>query len=148
MLIEKIENDLKTALKQKVAMRVSVLRMLKAAITNKIIEKNTDKLDDGEIVSLIRKDAARHQDSVEQFQKGGREDLAKKESAELEVLKSYLPKEPTPEEIKETVKTVIAELNASGKKDFGIVMKASMERLKNSCDGKTLSAVVGELLGP
>ncbi len=148
MLIEKIENDLKAALKQKDTMRVSVLRMLKTAIINRTIEKNTNKLDDGEIVSLIRKDATRHQDSIEQFQKGSREDLVKKESAELEVLKSYLPKEPTPEEIKEVVKTVIAELNASGKKDFGKVMKVSMERLKNSCDGKTLSSVVGELLGP
>jgi len=147
MLSEKIETDLKSAIKQKDASRLSVLRMLKTAITNKMVEKNTKELDDGEVISLIRKDAARHQDSIAQFRNGGREDLVKKETSELEILKSYLPKEPSPEEIKEAVKAVISLMNASGKKDFGRVMKAAMEKLKNSCDGKALSAVVNELLG-
>lgn len=147
MMIEKIEADLKAAIKQKDTLRVSVLRLLKAAITNKIVEKNVKEIDDSEVVSLIRKDVARHQDSITQFRSGGREDLVTKETVELEILRSYLPKEPSPEEIKEIVKAVISEINASGKKDFGKVMKASMEKLKNACDGKALSAIVNELLG-
>ena len=129
MMIEKIEAD------------------LKAAITNKIVEKNVKEIDDSEVISLIRKDVARHQDSITQFRSGARDDLATKETTELEILRSYLPKEPSPEEIKEIVKAVISEINASGKKDFGKVMKASMEKLKNACDGKALSAIVNELLG-
>ncbi|MDD5680078.1 MAG: GatB/YqeY domain-containing protein [Candidatus Omnitrophica bacterium] len=147
MLIEKIEADLKSALKQKDTLRTSVLRLLKAAITNKLVEKNSKEIDDSEIISLIRKDAARHQDSITQFRNGKRDDLAAKEAAELEILKSYLPKEPSQEEIKSVVKNVIVEINASGKKDFGKVIKASMEKLKNSCDGKVLSSIVSELLG-
>jgi len=147
MLLKKIDEDLKSAMKEKDAPRISTLRLLKTAITNTIIEKNTKEIDEVEIISLIRKDVARHQDSITQFRNGGREDLATKETAELKILRSYLPKEPPPEEVKETVKAVISEINASGKKDFGKVMKMSMEKLKNSCDGKVLSTIVGELLG-
>ncbi len=147
MLIKKIESDLISAIKQKDMPRLSVLRLLKAAIMNKMAEKNVKSLNDSEITALLRKDVARHHDSIEQFKGGGRDDLAKKEEAELEILKSYLPKEPSPEEIRGIVRTVIAETNAAGKKDFGRVMKASMEKLEDSCAGKTLSAIVSELLG-
>jgi len=147
MLIEKIDSDLKKAIKEKDAPQLSVLRLLKTAISNKMIELKVDKLEDNDIIALIRKDIKRHQDSIEQFKKGGRGDLVKKEEEELEVLKSYLPKEASPEEIKEIVKKVIEETNSSGKKDFGKVMKATMERLKGSSDGKTVSSIVNELLG-
>jgi len=146
MSIEKIDSDLKKAIKEKDAPRLSVLRLLKTAISNKMIELKVDKLEDNDIITLIRKDIKRHQDSIEQFKKGGRGDLVKKEGEELEVLKSYLPKEASPEEIKEIVKKVIEETNSSGKKDFGKVMKATMERLKGSSDGKTVSSIVNELL--
>ena len=146
MSIEKIDSDLKKAIKEKDAPRLSVLRLLKTAISNKMIELKVDKLEDNDIITLIRKDIKRHQDSIEQFKKGGRGDLVKKEGEELEVLKSYLPKEASPEEIKEIVKKVIEETNTSGKKDFGKVMKATMERLKGSSDGKTVSSIVNELL--
>jgi hypothetical protein len=147
MLHKKIDDDLKAAMKQKDASRMSTLRLLKTAMTNKAIEKNTKEIDEAEIISLLRKDVARHQDSIVQFRNGGREDLVMKETAELEILKTYLPKERPAEEIKETVNAVIAEIHASGKKDFGKVMKMSMEKLKNSCDGKVLSSIVSELLG-
>ena len=149
VLIEKINSDLKAAMKEKDALRVSTLRMLKSAINNKMIELKVDKLPDGDIAALIRKDIKRHQDSIEQFRKGGREDLAKKEEAELKVLKSYLPEEVPVEKIREIVKKVIEETKASGKKDFGKVMKGAMERLKGACDGKAVSSIVNELLvGP
>lgn len=147
MLFKTIEEDLKSAMKRRDAARVSALRLLKTAITNKMIETNAKSIDDSEINALIRKDVARHNDSITQFRSGGREDLAMKEAAELDILKSYLPKEPSNEEIKAVVAAVIAEINASGKKDFGRVIKMSMEKLKNSCDGKVVSSIVSELLG-
>ena len=147
MLAQKIEADLKTAMKQRDAMRLSTLRLLKNAINNKIIELKINELKDEEVTALIRKDIKRHHDSIEQFKKGDREDLAKKEEAELEILKSYMPKELSPEKVKETVKKIIGSTGASGKKDFGKVMKAVMEELKGACGGKTVSAIVNELLG-
>ncbi len=149
MLTEKIDADLKAAIKNRDTTRMSVLRLLKTAINNRMIEKNVNELKDDGVIALIRKDIKRHQDSIEQFRKGNREDLAKKEEAELEILKSYLPKEASPEEIKEAVKKIIEEIRAGGKKDFGKVMKAAMEKFKGACDGKTLSSIVNELLsGP
>ena len=148
MLIEKIDADLKTAIKKKDAAWKSALRLLKTAINNKMIEQKVNELKDSDIIALIRKDVKRHQDSIEQFKKGERDDLVKKEEAELEILKSYLPKEVSPDEIKEIVKKIIDETGASGKKDFGKVMKAVMEELKGACDGKTVSSIVNELLNP
>jgi hypothetical protein len=146
MLIEKIDSDLKTAIKAKDAPCLTVIRLLKTAISNKMIELNVDKLEDGDIIALIRKDIKRHQDSIEQFKKGERYDLVAKEEAELKVLKSYLPKEVSPEEIKALVKKIIDETNASGKRDFGKVIKATMEKLKGAADNKTVSSIVNELL--
>ena len=146
MLIEKINSDLKTAMKEKDILRLSALRLLKAAINNKMIELKVNELKDSDIIALIRKDVKRHLDSIEQFKKGKRDDLVKKEEAELKVLKSYLPKEASPEEIKEVVKKVIEETKACGKKDFGKVMKVTMEKLKGAADGKTVSSIVNELL--
>jgi uncharacterized protein YqeY len=147
MLIEKIESDLKTAIKKKDVVRLSVLRLVKAAISNKTIELKVNKLEDSDVIALMRKDVKRHLDSIEQFKKGGRDDLVKKEEAELIILKSYLPKEASPEEIKEFVKKTIQETGASGKKDFGKVMKQAMEKFKGAADGKTVSSIVNELLG-
>jgi uncharacterized protein YqeY len=146
MLIEKIDSDLKLAMKERDAARLSALRLLKTAINNKIIKLNTGKLEDKDIIALIRKDVKRHQDSIEQFKKGKRDDLVKKEEAELKVLKSYLPKEASHQEIKEVVKKVIDETKASGKNDFGKVMKQAMEKLKGCADGKAVSGIVNELL--
>lgn len=146
MLMERINSDLKKAMKQKDAVRVSTLRLLKTAINNKMIELKVNELKDSEIFGLIRKDIKRHQDSIEQFKKGNREDLVEKEEAEFKVLKSYLPKEASPEEIKEIVKKIIDETGVSGRKDFGKVMKLTMEKLKGAVDGKTASSIVNELL--
>lgn len=146
MLLEEMDANFKQAMKAKDATLLSVLRMLKTAINNRMIEKKVDKLEDNEVIALIRKDVKQHQDSIEQFKKGSREDLAKKEEAELKILKSYLPKEASIEEIRKVVKKTIEETGAIGKKDFGKVMKLSMEKLEGSCDGKAVSSVVGELL--
>src|SRR3989338_8544765 len=128
MLTEKIDSDLRLAMKGKDTAKISVVRLLKTAINNKLIEKNLKVLDDGDIIALIRKDIDRHRDSIEQFKKGGRNDLAQKEALELDILRHYLPPEPSLDEIRNTVKQVITEANAAGKKDFGKVMKLSVER--------------------
>jgi len=146
MLAKKIDEDLRAFMKKRDVTRISVLRMLKTAINNKVIEKKIDSLADGDIVALIRKDVKRHQDSIEQFNKGKRGDLAKKEEAELDILKSYLPKEASSDQIKEAVKAAIEETGAGSKKDFGKVMKAAMGKLKGACDGKAVSSIVNELL--
>lgn len=147
MLMEKIDSDFKRAIKEKDALRLSVLRLLKTAISNKMIELKVNELNDSGIIALIRKDVKRHQDSIEQFKKGNRGDLVEKEETELKILKSYLPKEASPEEIKEIVKKIIEETGAGGKKDFGRVMKAAMEKLKGAADGKIVSSIINELLG-
>lgn len=146
MLMEKMDSDLKRAIKEKDALRLSVLRLLKTAMSNKMIELKVNELNDGDIIALIKKDVKRHQDSIEQFKKGNRTDLVEKEEAELKILKSYLPKEASPEEIKEIVKKIIEETGASEKKDFGRVMKAAMEKLKGAADGKIVSSIINELL--
>jgi len=147
MLIKQIDVDLKAAMKKRDATRTSVLRLLKTAINSRMIEQKINELGDSDVIALIRKDVKRHQDSIEQFKKGGRDDLVKKEEAELEILRSYLPKEASPDEIKEIARQIIKETGASSKKDFGKVMKAAMEKLKGGCDGKALSSIVNELLG-
>lgn len=146
MLMERINSDLKEAMKQKDVVRLSALRLLKNAINNKMIELKANELRESEIIALIRKDVKRHHDSIEQFKKGDRRDLVEKEEAELKVLKSYLPKEASSEEIKEIVKKIIDETGATERKDFGKVMKLTMEKLKGSAEGKTVSSIVNELL--
>lgn len=146
MLLEKIDSDFKKAMKEKNAIQLSTLRMLKAAIYNKMIELNVNELTSSDIILLLRKDIKRHQDSIEQFKKGNRDDLVRKEEAELDILKTYLPKEASSDEIKEIVKKIIQETEAKGKKDFSTVMKAAMAKLKGAADGKTVSSIVNELL--
>jgi len=146
MLTKKLDEDLKKAMKEKDNIRVSVLRMLKTAVNNKAIELKVTHLKDADVMALIRKDVKRHQESIVQFKKGNREDLVQKEEAELNILRSYLPKEPSAEELKEIIKKVIAQTEASGKRDFGKAMKAAIEKLGGAADGKTVSTIVNELL--
>ena len=147
MLEDKLNEDFKKALKERDAIKISVIRMLKADITNTLIKLKKKSLTDEDILKIIRSSISKHVDSIEQFKKGKRDDLVKKEEAELEVLKSYLPKEADIEQVKEIIQEVIKETGASGKSDFGRVMKAAMEKLKGRADGKTVSTVVNELLG-
>ena len=141
-MVKKIETDLRNAMKEKDKVRVSVLRMLKAAVGNKTIELGKETLEDKDVILLIRKDVKRHQDSIEQFKKGGRDDLVSKEESELLVLKSYLPKEASKEEIEKIVMQAMDETGACGKKDTGKVMKLVMEKVRGRADGKTVSDIV------
>ena len=145
-LEKRIARDLKGSIKNKDAIRTSTLRMITASIQNLAIEKKEEGLDDADVLKIIARQVKQHQDSIESFRKGKRDDLVKKETQELEILKSYVPEQPGEKEVEEIVKKVISQTGASSKSEFGNVMKLSMQELKGRADGKTVSSVVQRLL--
>jgi len=147
MLRERLERDYREALKRKDSVKISILRILKSDMQNYMIEKKLKELGDEEIIPIIQKRLKRHQEAIEQFRKGGRDDLVQKEEAEQVILKVYVPEPLSEDELKAVVKDAIVELQASGKKDFGKVMKAVIERVKGRADGKKVSMLVNGLLG-
>ena len=146
MLEEKILNDYKEAMKKKDTIKSSTLSFLRADIMNVAIEKRKKALDDNEVISVIKKQIKQHQDSIEQFQKGERLDLADKETKELGILKSYLPPQLSSDEIKKIIEEVIAAVGATGPADMGKVMKEVMSGVGQSGDGKLVSELVKERL--
>ncbi len=145
-LEEKIEADLKEALKSRDAIRVSTLRMLKAGMQNSAIEKRVEKLEDKDVMSVISKQVKQHHDSIDGFTKGARQDLVDKEKAELAILESYMPKQLSSDELKAFIKSVIEKVGAKSRADMGKVMKAVMEEVKGQADGKLVNQLVSEEL--
>ena len=145
---EQVDHDLKEAMKARAADRLSVLRMLKAAIKNAAIEKGGQAgvLDDAEATAVIRKQVKQRQDSIEGFEKGNRPELAAKEKAEIEVLNTYLPQALSPDELGRLVDEAIAEVGATGKAQMGAVMKALTPKVAGRADGRTLSQEVQKRL--
>ena len=142
-----ISNHIAATMKAKDAARLSALRMLKAAIMNKGVEKGRD-LDDAEVLQVIASLVKQRRDSIEQFSNAGRTDLVDKETAELGVLMAYLPAAATPEEIDAAVADAIAETGASTPKDMGRVMKAVMPKLAGkNADGRAVNDAVRRKLG-
>jgi uncharacterized protein YqeY len=141
-LPERIDADLKDAMRAKDAGRLGVLRMLKSALKYAAIEKSDAGLDDATAVQVIRKQVKQRQDSIEQFEKGGRPELAAKEKEELELLNTYLPKGMNADELAAMVRETIAEVGATSKAQMGAVMKAMQTKVAGRADGKTLSAEV------
>ena len=127
--------------------RLSALRMLKAALTNRSIEKGR-ALDDAEARQVVSALVKQRKDSIEQFTKGGRKDLADKEAAEIAVLESYLPPAADPAAVEQAVAEAIAEIGATSPKDMGRVMKAVMAKLAGqNVDGKAVNELVRKKLG-
>ena len=147
-LEKRIANDLKGSIKNKDATRTSTLRMITASMQNLAIEKKTNELKDADVIKIISKQAKEHRDSIESFKKGNRTDLVEKETKELSILKSYLPKQLGEKELEEIVKKVISETGASSKADFGKVMTLIMQEIKGQADGKIISSLVQKLLNP
>jgi uncharacterized protein len=146
-LNDKVAADITAAMKAKDAARLSALRMLKAAIMNKGVEKGRD-LEDAEVLQVVSSLVKQRRDSIEQFTNAGRTDLVEKETAELKVLQAYLPAAATPEEINAAVAEAIAETGASSPKDMGKVMKAVMPKLAGkNADGKAVNEAVRRTLG-
>ena len=146
-LSEKIIADLTASMKAQDASRTSTLRMVKAAMMNRQIEKG-GQLDDEEVSKLLRSLVKQRRDSIEQYEKAGRQELADKEAAEIEVIDAYLPQAASREEIENVVATAIAESGASSMKDMGKVMKAAQARLAGkNADGRLVSVIVKAKLG-
>jgi uncharacterized protein YqeY len=148
-LVERITQDLTAAMKAQDAARTSTLRMAKAALMNRQIDKHA-ALEDGEATRLLQGLVKQREDSAEQYAKGGRPELAEKERAEIVVLKAYLPAEVTEEEIAAAVEKAVAESGATSPKDMGKVMKAAMAVLAGggkSVDGKRVNEAVKKRLG-
>ena len=145
-LSEKINEDLKTAMKAGDTMKVSTLRMLKAAISNAAIQKGKAVLEDGEILEVIQKSLKQHQESVDAFTKGDRPEMAEKEAHEARILKEYLPSQLSEEELKALIQAAIQELGVSGPSGMGPVMKAVNPKVRGRADGRTMSRLVAQLL--
>ncbi len=143
-LKDTITGDITAAMKAKDADRLSVLRMAKAALMNEANKKSADyQLSDDESAKVLQKLVSQRKDSIEQFEKAGRDEMAAKERAELGVLQEYLPQEASKEEIERAVAEAIAETGASTIKEMGAVMKAAQARLAGkSADGKLVSETV------
>ncbi len=145
-LLDKLNDDLKTAMKAGDDVGKRTLRDLKAAISRVQKENPGRDLSDEEIIAVLRKQAKQRRDSIEAYRQGGREDLVAAESAELEVIERYLPAQMSEEAITEAAQRVIAELGASSPKDMGRVMSRLMPQLRGQADGRLVSQVVRNLL--
>jgi hypothetical protein len=141
-IVEQVDKDLVAAMKAREELRLSVLRMAKAALMNKKIELGK-ALGDAEALAVLRTLIKQRHDSVEQFRKGGREDLAQKEEAEIKIIETYLPAGASEEEIDAAVAAAIQETGATSAKDLGKVMKAAMGKLAGkNVDGKHVNEKV------
>lgn len=141
-LSKQIVTDLTAAMKAQDAGRTSTLRMVKAAMMNRQIEKGSE-LDDDDMQKLLRSLVKQRRDSIEQYEKAGRQELVDKEKAEIEVIETYLPQAASQDEIEQAVAAAIAETGASSMKDMGKVMKATQSALAGkNADGKLVSEVV------
>ncbi len=142
LLRDKVNGDIAAAMKSREATRLSALRMLKAAIMNKGIEKSHD-LDDAEVLQVVSSLVKQRRDSIEQFTKAGRTDLVDKETAEIVVLETYLPPAASSADIDAAIADAIVETGATSVKDMGKVMKAVMPRLAGkNADGRAVNEAV------
>lgn len=146
-LTDKVNAQITAAMKAKNAPRLSTLRMMKAAMMNKGVEKGRD-LEDAEVLQVVSSLVKQRRDSIEQFSKAGRTDLAEKETAEIVVLEEYLPPAATAEEIDTAIAAAVTETGAASPKDIGKVMKAVMPKLAGkNADGRTINESVRRKLG-
>ncbi|MCK9430482.1 MAG: GatB/YqeY domain-containing protein [Candidatus Omnitrophica bacterium] len=146
MLEEKILNDYKEAMKSRETLRSSVLSFLRADMLNQATAKKKNKLDDSEIIVVIKKQIKQRQDSIEQFTKGLRLEMAEKEKKELEMLKVYLPPELSAEQIKVLIEEAVIATGSSSMKDMGRLMKEVTAKTAGSADGKLVSDLVRQRL--
>jgi uncharacterized protein len=141
-LKERIDADLKDAMRSKNELTLSVLRMLKSAVKYKEVEPGASALDDAGIEKVIAGLIKQRRDSVEQYKAGGREDLAQKEEAEISVLQNYLPQQLSADELRAQVAAAIAEVGAKSAKDMGAVMKAVQPKVQGRAEGRAISEEV------
>lgn len=144
-LKQRLYEDLKKAMKTKDEIRTRTLRLIISSIKTLEVEKMTEATDD-DVFRVLSKECRKRVEAIEAYKKGGREDLANEEQKELEIIKSYMPKQLSEEELKEIVKDVVEETGSSSIKDLGRVMKVLMPRVKGRADGKTVNDIVRQIL--
>lgn len=145
-LKERLSSELKDSLKSGERLKVSVIRLAMAVLKNKEIEKRS-ALSEEEIIDVLVSLSKQGKESIEEFKRGGRQDLVDKETEELRIIETYLPRQLTLEEIKEKIREAIIETGASSAKDIGKVMKVLMPNVKGRADGKLVNEMVKKLLG-
>ena len=145
-LQEKIQSHLVDAMRSKDQLRLSVLRMMKSAVKNKEVDK-MKALEENEVIAILNTMVKQRKDSIDQFRKGGREELAQKEEAEIKIIEEYLPAAASEDDIRQAIADAVQETGASSMKDMGKVMKAALARLSGkSADGARVSQLVKEKL--
>ncbi|MFA6422733.1 MAG: GatB/YqeY domain-containing protein [Candidatus Buchananbacteria bacterium] len=148
MIQKQIEQDFLTAFKGKDEKSVSTLRMLKSALTNKIIEKRMAKdqvLDDGDVMAIVKSEIKKRKDSIESYQQADRNDLAQKESEEMAILERYLPEQLSEDQVRKEICEIISQ-SGYGASDFGKAMGAVMARVGSKADGQLVSKILKEEL--
>lgn len=145
-LTQRLEQDMKTALKNKDKTKLSVIRMVRSAIKNAEIERGRP-LEEGEVLDVLSRELKQRKESLQEFEKAGRTELVEKMKAEIAVVEAYLPAPLSEEELREFARQVIDEVGASSPADMGKVMKEIMPRVKGRADGKEVNRIVRELLG-
>lgn len=145
-LQEKLNQEIKAAMLAKDQDRLGALRMLKSAAGYAAIEKKLDALSDADFVAVVQKEVKKRRDAIEQFEKGGRPELAAKEKTEIPHLEAFLPQALAPEELEKMVRETIQETGATSKKDMGAVIKAVQAKAAGRADGKSISQLAGKLL--
>src|SRR5580704_15346777 len=145
-MLEKITAEIKSAMLARDPDRLLALRSLKSAVGYAQIERKNENLSDAEVVAIVQKEVKKRRDSIEQFEKGGRPELAAKEKVEITVLETFLPTALSPEELEQLVRATIQELGATSKKDMGAVIKAVQAKTGSRADGRSISVLTGKLL--
>jgi uncharacterized protein len=146
MLEEQIGKDYIQAMKDRDSVRSSTISFLRAQMKNVIIDKKVKNLNDEEVIAIIKKQIKQRQDSIAQFEKGGRQDLAAKETAELAILKSYLPEEMSQQALEGVIAAAMGEAQAASMKDMGKVMKIVTGKVQGKADNKLVSELVKQAL--
>ena len=144
-LKEQLTADMKEAMKNKEKERLAVIRMVRGAIRQQEIDGQKE-LGDEDVIAVISKEVKMRRDSIEEFQKGGREDLVEKTQAEIDVLLPYLPAQLSEDEVRELVKTAVEQTGAATPKDMGKVMGVLMPKVKGRADGKMVNTIVKSFL--
>lgn len=142
----RIQDALKAAMLARDPEKTGALRLLKSALGYAQIERKTDELSDADTLAVIQKEAKKRRDAIEEYERGGRPELAAKERTELKVIEEFLPQALSPAELEELVRGAIAEAGATSKKDMGAVMKIATARAAGRADGRALSGTVSRLL--
>ena len=146
MLEDQLQKDYIQAMKDRDAVKSSTVNFLRAQLKNVRIEKRSEALEDKDVVAVIKKQIKQRQDSIEQYEKGGRKDLADKETAEMAILKTYLPEELSGEVLQQLVDQAVAETGAQSMKDMGNVIKSVAAKAQGKADNRVISELVKKAL--